>query len=386
MAIIGGNNNINNKVSKNTSYIDSTNVDLNDIIKEIDGAEAICTVFAQVKSIDDLSVGFDPVEDIYLNQYNKIENVKINLDSIPEATPDVETITLTAILDIGRIIYKGDLLEYDMLGGKVGIFVVTEVKKKSYNNHTVFSIECKLDFFKTDENDLYEKLLKRVVETLHYNEDYSFNKKNQVVDSKTRQNMIERKLLLPELSAYYIRMFRDNNNDGLITIDIDGIKIYDPNPVNFLRVVHGIETNTTYLAIETVPNVYDAIIKHDTTILSTVKNRCDLGPAGREHIYLDYDKLLRLTDKEKDIVSFKLDTDSEYIKGFNKDSNTYIFSKEFYQNGTCTGFEKELLKYINRDSIIMDEIIEKHIKHFRELTLLEQFYIIPIYILLLRIG
>jgi len=357
------------------------------------------TYFHRVIDNMDQVTEYDPNLDPTLQDYVRIDNLRLTLDSpLPAGIGD--DLKGTAYIDVDIIPNPNDLFIAKLMDGKSVIFVVESVTRVNYNNDNLFRIDFALyGEYDSIDDTLISKLLDSTTEELIYNPDY---RRKHDEPLYTKEDYLEREEGYKRINKL-INLWRNNfikpSNQYFIGYrDSNNQFVYDPQMNDFIKDIIGY-TNLD-IDIEE-PNIIDRdysildylvnpeIPKGDILEFSIVEKPKILtfNPYINNIPYSIVAKVVKLTPDE---VEYK---DNGTVNDvFPKiPEGRYIFRKEVYDSffeedidvENLTIFEQQFLAMINKT--VMDaNALDSIYKNVRYLDTLEQFYYIPIIIAMIK--
>lgn len=350
--------------------------------------------------------------------YNRIKDMTIYLES-PLEVGNIEALETTAIINTGVIPFQEDVIVAEVFGGRTCMFTVMEPVTLSYQKHHIYKIKLKFKHFKAGNEELFKNLEDKVVQKLVEDKDYVEGFGSPLI---VEEEFVLRKSLKEkqdEIIKFYVHMFKDRERSilnlnalpyGKFGCDIICPMSCDVLLNNAIQKVFGTSVGNGYDDIrwidynvrETVfETVWDAIINRDLSILKNCSK--DLGfvaihgarsfPASRHPAFLGV----------KYIVDERPDTDFihyPYEEVFEREdtedvdfplsritmNGKYIFSESFYnmEVGNMTKFELLLYNVIARKNYTIKDLLP-FIENYKRWSRYEQYYIIPILLIMIRI-
>jgi len=338
--------------------------------------------------------------------YYKIKDLIIHIDT-PIANDDVKDISGNGTVNAGFIPFYGDAFTAKVLGGRIGLFIITEVTKKIYNNHDIFDITFKLDHFIDSDPTLYNDLNAKVSKDYVYNKDFIKDYNAPIIIKEEYVKQIDIKKAIPEMVSYYLDNFINDRVDTIALPTMDSVYfdqylsdfIYrvvsqedDIRLLNITRFTTGYidDINETIFDIlvnrrnNRIPRLINDLKFYLTPVPSTRPQLSNIYYAGIAFIIRDepdsgaIPNIIENPDYEdRDIETFEEPIGSTERK--------YVFTEAFYKHDleNCGYFERLVWSYLE-DSNVDDVLFTKAIENYYEWCTLDQYYFIPILVLITR--
>lgn len=360
------------------------------------------------------------VLDKSVQSYNKFEDLIIYMESPISPTGDTNELTGNGVINTGLIPRVNDHFKSVMVDNRVGYFTVTEVKNKTYQYHDVYEITFRFHLFDTDDKSFGVNLESKVVEDYAYDEKYVQEYGTPMIIKSDLKDKINLRESREKLINTYFNMFIDNETcflnpfgrdpdrhcdlllvDGLLnkfinrTIEMNragtGLKYkdfdYTTNPNLYKTILDAliekdndyrfsIQSNLTWTYIErtaTTPasrnlwylgvnGVVDLICVDEVVVRSINEERLFQRPPAPEGVTVEYPLLL-----EDNKLQF------------------YIFDQCFYEEDLTklTKFQQVVRRFLQGEKIDHDDIV-LYTTQWRYWSRYEQFYLLPILILLMK--
>lgn len=380
-----------------TSTLFNKDVPLDTITANISGMDWEVSYFLQLRGVNEEPQLPDINVSATVLKYNRVSKLIIKLqDAIDQTNP--EEITGTAIVNAGFIPNYGDPFIATLTGGREAVFVVTEIKKNTYNLHNTFNIVFKLHVFLDRESVFYNDLVFKTMSEYVYDKNYLADFSAPIILRAEYHEKIELRKVPNQLLEYFMT-YMVNEENRVIAIPTDSSIYIDTLLNTFLYKIinhddHSglMKLNKISLILESKDSVWDVLLKRDISLLKRVDR--DLGfkytpasisnPNARHASYLG---IKFITDKTEIqlIVNYLLNEDAGTHTAPIVPGSTYIFSEAFYLQDTvnATEFENLVLQYL-RGEIIDSDILDKYVREYYLWPREQQFYLIPILILLVK--
>lgn len=409
------------EVMKDGIYTEK-DMDYENVTRYIKGYEWNVTYYNLIGDVNSSNTTLSVNSTRATQSYNRILNMTIYLDS-PLENGNIETLETTAIINSGIIPFASDIVVSEIFGGKTAMFVVSEITKLNYQKHNIFKVKLKFKHFKEDNEELFKNLDSKVVHKYVEDKDYIEGYGSPLIMEEEFTLRKSLRHTTDELINYYVYLFKDkersflnmnalpytqsiensNSNATFIApVACDTIlnsailRIFGTTSNNEYDELRWIEYDTNRTIYETV---WDAIFNRDPSILTSCSK--DIGfvgiygpnsfPAVQHPAYLGVRYVVdKVPSTEFNGYSynevFNIEKgDFEHPLNRTSMDGYYIFSEAFYnmEVGKMTNFEKLLYNVIARKNYNIKDVLP-YVNSYKRWSRYEQFYIIPILILLIR--
>jgi hypothetical protein len=405
------------------------------LLTYIEGSSWIVDYYSQVLNTDSALAGQQLTTSEIYQDYTKIVNMEMRvvtpLDTVQDDVTKAMEVSGAANLFKFIIPNAGDMFVADIGEGKNAIFRVTDSIKKSIFTEAVYEITYSLD---SQLPEKFADLENKVVETLYFHKDYLNLGKNPLIVKSDLDVLLEINEVYSSLFKQYFKKFFSNEYKTLI-VPGQSTAIYDHFLVEFLlsqfntwdspevmrlrklnvsddQVMNGyslwdvlkqrdisyfnlcftktglvnVEQFTKnpllegirYTGISYIVYPIDPQLNVDNTIVNNVKT------IGVETIVKPSASLGQLNQMVRASNLRNLTDLVDGIKDVTVD-NYYVLSSDFYHDVPLTQsvLESTVMKYIKKQTIDPSSLLETA-KLYTKWGLLEQFYYIPILMLLMQ--
>ena len=391
-----------------TSTLFNKDQELNDIIQYVEGYKWTVDYFQQVREINTPPVMPDPNDTTTLVNYNRINNLIIYLES-PINQDDPNNITGTASINAGFLPNYGDPFISELTGGRYGVFVISSVEKKMYSLHDMYTVEFKLLVFLDKDSLFYKDLLLKTVKEYIYDKNFIQDKSAPIILSKDFKDKLDYGKEVEFLKEYYYKtMFNPAKN--IISLPTNSISssIYLDTLLNeFNYKLNGytgypnankiVRFNVTDI---TDYSIFDLLFDRDIDKLSFVRRNLGfkyvpssvsypsmrhISWLGINYITQELDNGMLPQDYSNDLLENTLTRPPDYVEPVVLTDTDYVFSDNFYNEDTVNMsiLERLIYAYLNNETIITSEL-DILLKQYRHWEMDEQYYYIPMLILLLK--
>lgn len=210
--------------------VDDKVTPLSSLITYVEGSQWTVTYYSQVlgKSNDlkDLDQQITPIQ----QQYTKINELELKVDNPLSQTQDTEstkfTVVGSALMYPVIVPNNCDLIVASAGSGRMGVYKVTNVERKSINRESVYFIEYELFFFVDKEVDRYSDLENKVIRSFFFSKD-------RLVQGLSSTITNEEHYVTKELEAKYVKLIKEyfrrfySKTDSTLVIPGQNSRIYD---------------------------------------------------------------------------------------------------------------------------------------------------------------
>ena len=392
---------------------------LDKITQYIAGEEWTVDYYLQLLA-KDMEIGrFDPNSPDVSKQYLHMKEMILYVDTALTQN-EANELTGTAYINAGVTPNAGDVIVATLLGKRKALIGVTKVEKRTYNLNNIFYIEYKLDMFLDNNDGVLNALNNKVSKTYYFDKDFLITNGSPILLEEDFKN--KRKIIISIkdiINNYFEMMF--NSERAILSIPGQDYTIIDTMLQEFIfKIINS--TDSIYIsriARNTLPDdimrqstILDAFIHRDFDILRSCNRKIKYMNVRsfennirlRNIAYLGIEYVAYPDTPDTNLMSTKVNETSCYTlkdvtnpyrvnKGLvdnlmpdiDKVENYYILSKAFYEDdrANMTKFETIAMQYIIREHISNDAIVEL-IDDYKYWDRVQQFYFIPLLILILR--
>lgn len=397
--VTGGRDYISQEVFE-TSVIFNKETNAGTIIQEISGLPWSVRMIAQNREkhtealYPDINLGVDSLS------YFSITDLVIYLDSsLP--TTSVSDLTAEATINAGYVPSYGDVIIATLSGGREAMFVITEVRKDSYNNHDIYKVFFKIHAFLDQDPIFYNDLVLKTVKEFTYNRDFVSGNGPPLLLSSDFKRKVDLKLEAPKLLDHYMRLFFDAETSTL-RLPTESYTFVD---TMLLDTVYAVVDRSEHLDLSRLSHVYhhvteeqtiwDVIIKQDIDLLPTVNRKLGFTWSPREAMAVARTPLVLGVAFVVSVVTDgpvpytvkhnRLMDAKEVTQPVDTTSPSYIFSEAFYNNeqANVTEFEGLLLQFLRKE--VLDHLaLAKVLGEYKYWGYEEQYYCLPILLLFIK--
>lgn len=402
----------------------------------VQGSSYTVNYYQQILGKDNELLGQDPNKLAVYQQFRKINQLIIKLDGSLTSSQNQEnnnfTVTGSGTVHSYIIPNVGDMFAGDVGDGREGIFEVNSSEKKSIYQESVYSISFTLIYFTDQKPDYKADLEKKVIEELYYLQDFIRFGQDPLLSSKDYYNLRSLSTAYNNLINFYVSWFVSDEFKTLL-LPKQTSPTYDPYVLQFFLSIVSVSDHPIIQKIK-VLNIQNNNDTKLLTIYKALRDRIQVGinlmipkmglldassfrdnPFYRSIFYSNIEKLVyplspnRHTDDSysgyshtasdisiQDVGSLVQPFEPELQVNLDAHVGTvpivhpvlkdtyYVLSEAFYKNKT----DKSLLEIVcknyleGKNNQISDIVALVQSSH--RWGQLEQFYYIPIVLLLIK--
>lgn len=392
---------------------------LDKITQYIAGEEWTVDYYLQLVA-KDMEIGrFDSNSPDVSRQYLHMKEMILYVDTALTQN-EANELTGSAFINAGVIPNSGDVIVATLMGKRKALIGVTKVEKRTYNLNNVFFIEYKLDMFLDNNDGVLNALNNKVSKTYYFDKDFLITNGSPILLEEDFKN--KRKIVISIkdiINNYFELMF--NSERAILSIPGQDFTIIDTMLQEFIfKVINSTDSiyisriarNTLPDDIMRQPTILDAFIHRDFDILRSCNRKIkymnvisfENNIRLRNMAYLGIQYVAYPDSPDTNIMTTKIpmstthtlkDVTNPYrvnkglvdnlIPNIDKEENYYILSKAFYEDDrvNMSKFETICMQYIIREHISNEAIVEL-IDDYKYWDRVQQYYFIPVLILILR--
>ncbi len=380
-------------------------INLTKLNQYISGSSWGVNYYNQLKAENDNLMPIDINSIEALQQLEKIENLELKVTS-PIETNNFSDVSGEAVMAVGIEPHEGDVFITRLDNNLFALFRVIEVTYGLYNLNKIFTISYKLDILLNNNHKTYLDIEKKVVRTFVYDKNHTYTNTKPIITKSVYEDKVSFGKTITVLEKYYLNKFLDNSTRTLLVPTISDIKIVDPYNELF---IFSIFTYSDMLSkINRFPvvkndmlfnTIYGALLNKD---YKDLKYLTDEFKIENKSNYTDIPILKTLRYFNTDFIVARSQNKSEtsvsndnlllYIENCPEDEilpnrnveSHWVFSDDFYKKQTNTFLiEKLTLNYLQNNYLLNTDLVTL-INKYRDWSDINQFYYIPILILLLK--
>lgn len=415
---------------------DDDNTPITSLIAYVEGAPWTVEYYQQVLSKDNDLREVDPGQPNVYQQYNKIKQFEIRVNSALSTNYDSNT-GITGAPGNG-IIYPflipniNDYFVTDAGDTAKAIFRITNVDRKTFNRDSAFGIEYELVNYVHQAEDIYQSLVDKTVREFTFSKDRLIENLQPILKDEDYQKVSSLKQTYAELVTYYFKTFFNRKFMTLVVPGQDN-GIYDPYMVNVLiQIVNTNEVNevrfvkripTDFDPFMRQPQFWDLMERRDYDGLTMCNQKMGLvskylfnknawlqGVFFSNIEYLVYPDTPDTSTLVSENPDYKLLATQELVEATNVNGSIldlitmtyplnnstiplfhpvlkddfYVLSQAFYEDSSDKSLLEVLVKdYLKMQALDLDKLY-RLTEAYRKLGRLEQFYYGPILMILIK--
>ena len=228
--------NITEPIIKDT-FVDTREHAVDALLLNIDGYPWIVDFLMPIVGDDSAIVQHDVNRlNVYQN-YEHIKNVELRVDSpiSPIHNPNDDTLKISGEAHIIPTIVPNVGAMFIADGGynnKV-VYTITNVERKTLSRASVYKIEYSVAFYVKEHQARYEDLLSKVVRTRYFHRDRFMRGDDSIVLEEEHEAIMYLKYNIKDIIEYYFESFFDKQTATLLIPDPNH-RIYDPFIIEFV--------------------------------------------------------------------------------------------------------------------------------------------------------
>lgn len=398
-------------VEHKSNVVDTKYTPRSSLLKYVEGAIWTVNYYSQVLDTDNATYTQDIGQLATYQQYKKIHNLELRVDSALSSSQTPETkgfvVKGSAILPLSVIPNEGDLFAADVGDGREGIFQVDNSEKRSIFKESVYFIEYTMLYFSDTSPDRKNDLESKVSTNYYYVKELAQYGQDAILTDVKVDTLKRIRASYHRLKRYYFNWFFSKEYSTILlpgqdypTYDSNVVKaissIYLTNEVYEYKLMRGYNIeDDLYLRN---PTIWDVLLQKDIHMLNEVYPT--VGVTGTDKFGSDpmiesifysgirsiiypvvtnnaIDENLNGIIKAEPI--FKLETvasrfgnvstiaDSNTIDILGKqvtiaypiaDDNYYVFSENFYENtSNMSLIEAVTMQYLKGEAINQEHVL-----------------------------
>jgi len=381
-----------------TSVVFNDDLDISLIKNKVDGLPWTVDYFNQILSVNSEQLMPDVNTSESILKYNRIDKLDIMLESgLPQG--GVNDLVGTGIINAGFIPFYGDAFSATIAGGRIGLFVITSVKKEYYNTHDIYLIEFKLHSFIEESPEIYNDLVYKTVNVYVYDKEAIGTYSTPVLTAKDYKKLLDLKKEPSKIIKHYINLFF-NKDKKFLTLPTE-LSTYIDQLVSdaFFKIV-SVNDHPDVASISRVKNnissttIWDALLNGDIELLETCNmnlyfalNNAERTSSVKLLSYLGVEFLIteNLAAVRSDPAVIENTLTKTVEIPVQRDGN-YIFPVEFYTQDatyTCSKFETLVLEYLRGETPNRD-LLEEVLSEYKYWNYLDQYQLLPILLIIIN--
>lgn len=405
-----------------SALVDTRMKPVNSMITHIPGAAWITDYFSGVYGSSDQMLAFDIKLNPVLQQYLRIKNYELKLQAGLDIQVDPQTQILSASGTAMTYPYLtpnvNDCFIADIGDGRSGLFTVTSSSPKNVMNETCHEINFVLRTIMSSEIDA--NLETKVVKDCEFIRDFITYGQNPVIVSEEVSLIREiEKMSTSLLNVWFARFFSEER--GTLLVGGMDATTYDPFVLKMLMMICDVDVHPFMRKIKQLNvddqqtmrhlSIWDVLINRDMNMMPLIFQQATAVPVSfynNFHLFksIYFSRIQQcvypigsgsnIDDRysgqvnnvfgapiiDSDGIPWTAPSDSSIpLKGMD---SYYVLSPDFYNNATVlTEFEAMIRSYLGRQYVLPDTLL-KYCSIVQTMPPFEQFYYIPILVILLK--
>lgn len=402
-----------------TNILTEKTTQQNTVINYLRGYQWKVDYFNNLSGVNDEVNSVSEVLDDSIQKYNRFKDLIIYLDS-PLPPGDLTELTTNGTINAFIVPKINDHFKAVMLDNRIGIFTVTEVKNLTYQSHEVYDITFKFLQFEDSDYTLSQNLEDKSVGKYVYDENHVSDNGAPVILEEDLKKKISFRTEMSKIINLYFSLFTDketlflnpfgrNPDRHLDLLLVDNllnnfiIKTIDMNVYERKNKMKDFDYTQNPELFRTI---WDALIERDSDYLFSIQpnltwtciEKTWATPASRNLSYLGVNgvvDIITIDEVKRQVTNKdKLFQRPKCPEGLNvnyplllEDDKLeyYVFDRCFYNENLTkmTPFQHIVKRFLIGEKISTDEL-EEYVNHWRYWSKYEQYYIIPILLLLMK--
>ena len=278
----------------------------------------------------------DITEHITSNNYTRICNLILYVTT-PITQGAKNELSGSATINAGFLVKQGDTFIANLIGGRVGLFTITNVTAEHYNLHQVFNVDFKIFKYIDKDVKIMNNILSKVTKTYIYNKEYGIEGTSQLLTVEETALRADVDRAIADIGEYYFKTFLDLDTKHIQLPTDDSSTSYVDQELNkFVRSVFSTKDCPDIARMQTVDyrmdksvhyTVWDVIRKRDPNLLRRTEPFIGFKPSpytkanlnSLEAKYMDVEFIVDKIDTDytlAGVIENKTMVD-EKLKGYN---------------------------------------------------------------------
>ena len=379
-------------------------LDISKLNRYIEGSSWSVIYYNQLRAENDQNQVIDTSSIASVQQYEKIINLELKVTSPIEPT-NFSDVTGEATIYVDITPKEGDVFTAMLDAGRIALFRVDEVVHELYNLNTIYKITYRLSAFYDNTSEDFITLENKVVREFVYDTTFTSNE-NCILTKNDYITKIDLLSTLKELQRYYVNTFFNSSTRTLLLPGMT--KTMDPYNECFIFSIFNYDSllmgELNRFAIDKADflfnTIYDILLKKKVKSIKHLKDpfyvenkfRYTKSPILKTGRYYNVEFIVSRGDNKSDLAFFgdtlldNLETsyDSNGLLPDRHEERHWIFSENFYSKLEYKSIiEKLTLDYLHNRQLSLEELSDL-VDDYMNWSPLDQFYYIPILVMLLK--
>lgn len=406
MAIVGGSKKkvITNEDKQPINFDNNTVIDgyagnqIERYVKYIDGKILELDYFSFIRGSNGENTLIDPADDT--QQYLRVKQLQITLVS-PITTTNYNDVTFDAVINAGIVPAENDLMVIQLLDGRLGMFKVSDITKRTYIAKKIYDIRGTFVFYSDANKEYFDSLYSKVKKTYIYDKSHITNNSAPIILEEKYKDKVKIADSFNGILNSYLNTFI---HQKVLSVDYNNVYHFD---YNIQKLVISLLDDNHIRLLKHIDSDYDArrsivddILDGRSTMSRLVNRYYTVAGVQYDISISATTALLSANIKNNTIVgtetggNYFLDTALPVNRNIPNmfrasPNNLYLFSDSFYDNNVIdldedfSLLEVLLRKYLVNETVDIKDL-ETLINDMGEWQLIEQYHYTPFVLLLMR--
>jgi hypothetical protein len=256
------------------------------LISYVQGAPWTVEYYSQLLGKHNNLRDFDPASNNPYQQYVLVKDLELRVSSALSESYNSETgvmkVSGAATLPMCVVPNVGDVFTATIDSGDVGIFRITNVERKSFNRQSIYHVEYDISNSVSQHPEWFDAIVQKVQRTYYFHKDRLVDGLEALVTPTQNEDIRNARDFLNKIVPIYFKTFF-NKQYGTLVLPYQENSYYDPFLVRFLlkicgsfeapeiRLIHNLSIQfDPYLS---QPTIWDALLEHNKDILELANKK-----------------------------------------------------------------------------------------------------------------
>lgn len=415
---------------------------LGTLLKYVEGYPWTINYYGQINNVNNTVEQFDPTTPNIAQPYYKVNGLILQVNSPLSSSYNEEkgitTVSGSALMPFKVIPNVGDIFIAQVDTGEDAIFHVVSVIRKTHRKESLYEINYNLHTYTSETPDFVSILEARVNETYFFNKDSGFFNRDLLIKPSVKEAKDRLSVFMEESKQFYFSTFVNVKTSSLL-VPGHPQSLYDPVLTRFINKT--VDTSNyviakhhshAYVSEELdQPSILDCMVtrtiphpNHMNTTYNFISSyslpiRARLGtvsfngvgyilyptlpnfdshvgyPKSVDNVYIDAIKTDKNYIRTNPIIIKTTNNNAMYEKPLLHElfeNNYYIVTEHFYQYFTdksvydqLSYIELLLYKFFKQEPIALEDLAVA-VEQYRDWSVLDKFYLLPVMWLLIRVN
>lgn len=236
-------------------------IPLDNIKQYIKGMPWEVDYYNQIGDINDIDLVPDSKLSVGSQKYNRIQKLRIFIDRALDQAA-VKDLKVSGIINANFRPRKYDVFIATLMGGRIALFKVADVRMEHYNLHPVYAVDFEIVSFLEDNDNLYNTLVGKTIGNYVYNKDYNRNNADVILTKQEFTLIEDVKDAIEDITDYYFRTFIDPDTKLLKLPSTSAINYVDQELGKFCRRVFSVMDYPMLTEMQTVDYDMDKTVRY----------------------------------------------------------------------------------------------------------------------------